>query len=363
MVFLPVISCWTCPPSPTGARGPAEGKTVSSRFLACCADGSVVRCKVGVRVPNDNLQIGENVRRYHGCDSQERATRWQGNRESENVEDVRGSGAAASHRGRQHRARHGRHRAARGLDLRDQSIGAARCASGGGGAPAVQQVPAAKPPADDQMARFVSVVLADTEDVWTRAVPADRAARTASRSSCCSAARAQSACGMASAASGRSTARPTRRSTSTSASIDELRARFGAPGDFAQAYVIAHEVGHHVQNLLGIVGKVDATRSARRRGQANALSVRLELQADCFAGVWAHHAQRRARSSRPATSRRRLNAAAADRRRHAAARARRARRARDRSRTARRAQRVSWFKRGLQSGDMRQCDTFEARQL
>ena len=110
------------------------------------------------------------------------------------------------------------------------------------------------------------------------------------------------------------------RSTSTWASTRCMSQQLGAPGEFAQAYVIAHEVGHHVQNLLGISDKVDAMRGRGSEAQANALSVRLELQADCFAGVWAHSARRRSRAAlEPGDIETALNAAAADRRRHPAA--------------------------------------------
>ncbi len=141
----------------------------------------------------------------------------------------------------------------------------------------------------------------------------------------------------------------------------ELRDRFGAGGDFAQAYVIAHEVGHHVQKLLGISDKVDAMRARAGRVQGNQLSVRLELQADCFAGVWANNAQRANRQLLEAGDLEQgLNAAAAigddrlqkqsqgyvvpDAFTHGSSE-----------------QRVYWLRRGLDSGDVRQCDTFAAR--
>jgi predicted metalloprotease len=144
--------------------------------------------------------------------------------------------------------------------------------------------------------------------------------------------------------------------------FDTLRARLGAPGDFAQAYVIAHEVGHHVQNLMGLTDKVDAARRRQSEAQANALSVRLELQADCFAGIWTHHAHKGRQLLEQGDLEEALNAAAQigddnlqrksqgmvvpESFTHGTSQ-----------------QRASWFKRGLQSGSLRDCNTFEARAL
>jgi hypothetical protein len=139
----------------------------------------------------------------------------------------------------------------------------------------------------------------------------------------------------------------------------ELRDRFGAPGDFAQAYVIAHEVGHHVQTLLGISEEVRAIQQ-RRPTQANALSVEQELQADCFAGVWAHHADKTRQILEQGDVEEGLNAAAAigdDR----LQRQGRGYVAPESFTHGTSAQRVRWFKRGITSGDVKQCDTFSAR--
>ena len=141
----------------------------------------------------------------------------------------------------------------------------------------------------------------------------------------------------------------------------ELKTRYRAPGDFAQAYVIAHEVGHHVQNLLGISGKVQAARERASEREANALSVRLELQADCLAGVWAHHAQRSRQVLEQGDVEEALNAAAQigdDKLQAGSGRIRPETFTHGTS-----AQRVTWFKRGLQSGSVQECNTFEARQL
>ncbi|WP_216452675.1 KPN_02809 family neutral zinc metallopeptidase, partial [Arcanobacterium phocae] len=139
-------------------------------------------------------------------------------------------------------------------------------------------------------ARFVSVVLADTEDVWraqfqqmgaTYREPKLRLFRGSE----------PTACGMGQAAMGPFYCPGDQKVYIDLSFYETMRTQLGAPGDFAQAYVIAHEVGHHVQNLMGITVKVEEARRRMSEAQANAVSVRLELQADCFAGVWAHHAQ------------------------------------------------------------------------
>jgi predicted metalloprotease len=146
-------------------------------------------------------------------------------------------------------------------------------------------------PAQEPLKRFVSVVLADTEDVW-HALFRDRGLAYREPRLVLFSGRVQSACGLAGSAVG-----PFYCAEDASLYIDleffdDLHRRFGAPGDFAQAYVVAHEVGHHVQNLLGRLGQVHAQRRRLPEPEANRLSVRLELQADYLAGVWAHHAQR-----------------------------------------------------------------------
>ncbi len=145
--------------------------------------------------------------------------------------------------------------------------------------------------------------------------------------------------------------------------FDTLRSRLGAPGDFAQAYVVAHEVGHHVQRLLGITGKVDGMRGRVSEAQQNALSVRLELQADCLAGVWAHHSQKTQGLARAGRHRRRP-----ERRRRASATtrcsaSRRARWCPNRSPTAAARSARAGSRRGFEGGRMDQCNTFESQQL
>jgi hypothetical protein len=138
--------------------------------------------------------------------------------------------------------------------------------------------------------------------------------------------------------------------------FDELQRRFGAPGDFAQAYVVAHEVGHHVQNLLGINRQVqEAQQGGGSRSNANALSVRLELQADCFAGVWGHHANRKDLLD-PGDIEEGISAAAAI----GDDRLTKGRVSPDSFTHGTSAQRAQWLRQGLQTGDINSCDTFKS---
>jgi predicted metalloprotease len=141
-----------------------------------------------------------------------------------------------------------------------------------------------------------------------------------------------------------------------------MRRQLGAPGDFAQAYVIAHEVGHHVQNLMGVTGQVDERRGRMSEAQANALSVRVELQADCFAGVWAHHADAARQILESGDVEEALNAASriGD---DTLQREARGRVVPETFTHGTSAQRVGWFRRGMQSGNVGDCDTFKSKQL
>jgi hypothetical protein len=231
----------------------------------------------------------------------------------------------------------------------------------GGAAPVTHSLPAHKPPAGDEMARFVSKVLADTEDTW-RGIFKQAGRQYQDPKLVLFTGATPTACGTGQSAMGPFYCPPDQTVYIDLAFYQDLRTRFKAPGDFAQAYVIAHEVGHHVQHLLGISDKVHAARSRASEAQANALSVRLELQADCLSGVWAYHADRMRNVLEAGDIEEALTAASAigdDR-------------IQERARgyavpetfthgTA--AQRVRWFKRGMESGDLRQCNTFEARQL
>jgi predicted metalloprotease len=216
--------------------------------------------------------------------------------------------------------------------------------------------PPATPRTDDPLRDFVSVVLADTEDTWEALFRRMNRVYEHPRLVLFSGA-VESACGFAQAAVGPFYCPEDRKLYLDLSFFQDLRDRFGAPGDFAQAYVIAHEVGHHVQTLLGISQEV---RSAQRRSspdQANALSVSQELQADCFAGVWAYHADRTRQILEQGDIEEGLNAAAAigdDR----LQRQGRGYVSPESFTHGTSAQRVRWFKRGLESGDVGQCETF-----
>jgi len=286
--------------------------------------------------------------------------RWQNNRRSDNVEDRRGAGGG-------------------GIGFGGRSVGLGGIAialvagwifgvnpltilglmSGGGGpAPTTQGT---APPANDTEAQFVSAVLADTEDVWGALFRQAGASyrdpklvlfRGATRT----------ACGTGQAAMGPFYCPGDQQVYIDLAFYDTLKQQLGAPGDFAQAYVIAHEVGHHVQNLMGISEQVDRLRGRVSEAEQNAASVRLELQADCFAGVWAHHADAQRQILEQGDVEEALNAAsrigddALQRRSQGTV-------VPESFTHGTSAQRVRWFKTGLQSGRVQDCDTFNARQL
>ncbi len=174
--------------------------------------------------------------------------------------------------------------------------------------------PAGQPvgqPADDAMKQFVAVVLADNEDVWGKLFPRYFQSRYVPPTLVLFTGQVNSACGFASAAVGPFYCPLDKKVYIDLAFYEDLRDRFGAPGDFAQAYVIAHEIGHHVQNQLGISDKVQALRERLSKRDANTLSVRMELQADFLAGVWAHHVARYAGIVDEEDIREAVNAAAA----------------------------------------------------
>jgi uncharacterized protein len=211
-------------------------------------------------------------------------------------------------------------------------------------------------PAQDEIRDFVAVVLADTEDTWADLFRRMKREYQDPKLVLFTGS-VQSACGIAGAAVGPFYCPGDRKLYLDLDFFGELRSRFGAPGDFAQAYVIAHEVGHHVQTLLGISDRVAATRQRADRATANALSVRQELQADCFAGVWAYHANRTRQVLEAGDLEEALGAAAAigdDRlQRQAAGRV-----APESFTHGSSAQRVRWFRRGFEAGAPNQCDTF-----
>jgi len=223
--------------------------------------------------------------------------------------------------------------------------------------PTTQQAPSpsASPRGHDDLRDFVATVLADTEDTW-RALFSRMGREYRDPKLVLFNGAVQSACGIAGAATGPFYCPQDQQVYLDLDFFRALRERFRAPGDFAQAYVIAHEVGHHVQKQLGISDRVMAER--RRGGQqANAASVRLELQADCFAGIWAHHAERTRHILEAGDVDEALNAAAAigdDRLQRQA----QGRVAPETFTHGTSKQRVQWFTRGIESGDLRRCDTF-----
>ncbi len=284
--------------------------------------------------------------------------RWRGRRQSSNVEDRRGMRVPGGRRG-------GVSCIGiliviaiawlTGADLQ-QLLGLLGTVEQMTPAPAQQPGPAGPPPADDPQAQFVAVVLADTEDVWNRVLQGQYHEPTLVLFE----GRVASACGLTSSAVGPFYCPGDQKVYIDLTFFRELAQRFGAPGDFAQAYVLAHEVGHHVQKLLGVSDQVTGMqRRARSQEEANALSVRLELQADCFAGVYAHHNQR---YLEPGDIEEGLRAAAAI----------------GDDMIQKQAQgyvapeswthgssemRVRWFREGFESGDPQVCDTFDARRL
>jgi predicted metalloprotease len=233
----------------------------------------------------------------------------------------------------------------------------------GGSPPAQvqQQTPAHRPPADDRMAAFVSTVLADTEDVWKDVFAKSGGAYQEPRLVLFRGA-TQTACGQGQAAMGPFYCPGDQKVYIDLAFFRLMQQRFRVTGEFAQAYVIAHEVGHHVQHLLGIDEKVAAARQTGSERQANAASVRLELQADCFAGVWAFHANRARSILEQGDVEGALAAATAigddtlQKQSQGAV-------VPDSFTHGTSAQRVRWFSKGIETGQIGQCDTFSARQL
>ncbi|PAU53135.1 neutral zinc metallopeptidase [Pseudomonas sp. PIC25] len=219
-----------------------------------------------------------------------------------------------------------------------------------------------RPAGDDPQVDFVRAILGDTEDTWGQLFATNGGQYQQPRLVLFDGG-VQSACGFASSAVGPFYCPGDRQVYLDLGFFRELEQRFAAAGDFAQAYVIAHEVGHHVQTLLGVSAKVNA---ARQRGEnvegANGLLVRQELQADCLAGVWAHHAQRRLDWMEPGDLEEALNAATAigdDRLQQQA----RGRVVPDSFTHGTSEQRVRWFRTGFDSGAPGRCDTFKAARL
>ncbi|KQP22490.1 neutral zinc metallopeptidase [Pseudorhodoferax sp. Leaf267] len=291
--------------------------------------------------------------------------RWEGNRQSENVEDRRGQGGGGG-----------------GGMLGGRSIGIGTIVvalvggwvlginpltllgmlSGDGGPVAVQQQgPAQKPPADDQMAKFVSTVLADTEDVW-RGLFSQAGGTYKDPALVLFRGRTSTACGQGQSAMGPFYCPADQKVYIDLGFYETLKNQLGAPGEFAQAYVIAHEVGHHVQNLLGITRKMDEMRGRMSQAQYNGMSVKLELQADCFAGIWANKAQAARQVLENGDVEAAMNAAAkiGD---DALQRGGGGAIVPESFTHGSSAQRQRWFATGLKTGNVKACDTFSANQL
>jgi predicted metalloprotease len=230
----------------------------------------------------------------------------------------------------------------------------------------LQSVPVTGPPAvtqqqkpgPDPMREFVSVVLADTEKTWHEVFR--RYGKTYEEPKLVLFTGAvQSACGFAQAAMGPFYCPEDHRVYIDLGFYEDLKNRFRAPGDFAQAYVIAHEVGHHVQNLLGITEKVQGAMQHSNKAEANRLSVRMELQADCLAGVWGYHADKSRHILEAGDLEEALRAASAigdDR----IMKQTRGTIVPDAFTHGTSEQRMRWFRRGFETGDMNQCNTFKA---
>ncbi len=295
--------------------------------------------------------------------------KWDGNRESDNVEDRRGDSGGGGG----------------GFGFGGRSVGIGTIAvallasyffginpmtvisllSGGGvgdgNITQSQQAPAKGPPANDAATRFVRVVLADTEDVWTAQFRAEGGNYVKPKLVIFSG-QTSTRCGQGESATGPFYCPADQKIYIDLSFYKLMRERFKVEGEFAQAYVIAHEVGHHVQNLMGISGKVDTARRNATQTRANALSVRMELQADCFAGVWAFHANEARAILESGDVETALNAATAigD---DALQRQSQGQVVPDSFTHGTSAQRVRWFKRGIATGLVTDCDTFKARQL
>jgi predicted metalloprotease len=216
-------------------------------------------------------------------------------------------------------------------------------------------------PANDPDADFVSVVLADTEDTWSQLFT-QAGQRYAEPKLVLFRDQVQSACGFASAAVGPFYCPADTKVYLDLAFFNDLGRRFGAPGDFARAYVVAHEIGHHVQKLTGISDEVHRRQQSLSREEGNALSVRLELQADCYAGVWAKHADDQRNVIEPGDIEEALGAATAigDDRLQREAQGYVVPESFTHGTSA---QRVRWFRRGFETGAPDSCDTFSARDL
>jgi predicted metalloprotease len=295
--------------------------------------------------------------------------KWEGNRESENVEDRRGESDGGGGGG-----------GGGGFGLGGRSLGIGTIVaaligsyvlginpltllnllSGSGPAP-TRQAPTQATPASDRQAKFVRTVLADTEDVWSALFRAQGGTYVKPKLDLFTG-RIETACGAGQSASGPFYCPGDQKVYIDLSFFRLMQERFHVAGEFAQAYVIAHEIGHHVQNLMGVSAKVDAARRRASASQSNALSVRLELQADCLAGVWAFHAHQARQLLEQGDVETALAAATAigD---DALQRQAQGHVVPDSFTHGTSEQRVRWFTRGIENGQITQCDTFKTRQL
>lgn len=289
--------------------------------------------------------------------------RWEDGRRSDNIEDRRGQGGGGPKKGLAIGGVGGvvlvLLALALGVDPAVVLQGAQPQQKSASGGQAAQ--PRVESPEEAKQADFVSVVLADTEDTWTTLFKAQGKSYKKPKLVLFEG-QVSSACGHASAAMGPFYCPADQKAYLDLSFFDELHKRFGAPGDFAQAYVIAHEIGHHIQTLLGISGQVHQQKRGLSEAEANQLSVRQELQADCFAGIWAHHADKSRAILEGGDVEEGLRAATAigddtlqkqaqgyvvpESFTHGSS-----------------AQRVRWFKVGLEHGSLERCDTFKAKSL
>jgi len=303
--------------------------------------------------------------------------KWRGRRTSSNIEDRRGTGgggigAFRRMRGGQRVRMPGRRGKVGGLGLIVIVVLALlfgvdptfllQGGGSGSGFSIPMDAPATGPnQIDDTSEEFVGVVLADTEEVWTSLFANSGQTYRAPKLVLFSG-RTASGCGAASASSGPFYCPGDRKAYLDMAFFKVMDRQLGAGGDFAQAYVIAHEIAHHVQNELGVMEQVNRQRARASKADANRLSVMIELQADCFSGVWAHHAQRNFGSIEPGDIDEALNAAnqiGDDTLQRNAGQAV----VPDSFTHGTSAQRMQWFRAGFEAGDPTRCDTFNAARL
>lgn len=295
--------------------------------------------------------------------------KWEGDRESSNVEDLRGGGGGGGGSG--------------GFGIGGKSVGIGTIAialvaslffgvdpgtvigmMGGGGSPAPQvqqQRDPNAPQAEDRDARFVRTVLGYTEDAWTPIFASQGSSYKAPKLVLFEG-RVQTACGTGSAASGPFYCPGDQKVYIDLSFFRLMQERFKVGTDFARAYVIAHEVGHHVQKLIGVSDQVNRAQAQASESEANALSVRLELQADCFAGVWANKTQQKEAFLESGDIESALATASAigD---DTLQRQSRGTVVPDSFTHGSSEQRVRWFKRGFDGGDPKECNTFDARRI